>query len=131
MVYVHIVMFLTFQIIANLFFKWGASNPAAVHCSLAQEYWGFILGNIVGVTSIIFMIGMYKALPAASVVAIGTGGTFLLVQIVMYLLYRERLSLTAIGGIILIFAGIMLVALCNQPAAAADDSAATQNHSSK
>lgn len=119
MVYFHIVMFLTFQIIANLFFKWGASSPAVVHCGIAQEYWGFIFGNIVGVTSIVFMIGMYKTLPAASVVAIGSGGTFLLVQIVMYLLYREHLRWSAIAGIFLIFAGILMVALSSRPDQAA------------
>lgn len=110
MVYFHIVMFLTFQITANLLFKWGAAAPATLHCGVPQEWCGFILGNIVGVTSIIFMIGMYKALPAASVVAIGTGGTFLLVQTAIYLIYREKLSLIAIGGILLIFTGILLVA---------------------
>ena len=85
MVYFHIGMFLLFQVIANLFFKWGSLAP--------QHYWwGFALGNAVGVTSIIFMLGMYRSMPVAAVIAVGTGGTFLLNQVVMYLVYREPLS---------------------------------------
>ena len=71
---------------------------------------------MVGMTSIIFMIGMYKTLPAASVVAIGTGGTFLLVQITMFLLYHEKISPGALAGIALILIGVLMVAFLNYPA---------------
>ena len=109
MVYFHIGMFLLFQVIANLFFKWGSMAP--------QHYWwGFALGNAVGVTSIIFMLGMYRSMPVAAVIAVGTGGTFLLNQVVMYLVYREPLSPAAAVGLVLIFAGILMTALLNRPA---------------
>ena len=78
MVYFHSAMFLLFQVIANLFFKWGSMSP--------QHYWwGFVFGNAVGITSIIFMLGMYRAMPAAVTIAVAAGGTFLLNQVVMYL----------------------------------------------
>lgn len=115
MVYVYVICFLVFQVVANVLFKWGAANPSAVWLGIPQEWCGFILGNVVGMTSIIFMIGMYKLLPAASVVAIGTGGTFLLVQITMFLLYHEKISLPALIGIALIFIGVLLVAFLNYP----------------
>ena len=109
MVYFHIGMFLLFQVIANLFFKWGSMAP--------QHYWwGFALGNAVGVTSIIFMLGMYRSMPVAAVIAVGTGGTFLLNQVVMYIVYREPLSPAAAAGLVLIFAGILMTALLNHPA---------------
>ncbi len=107
MVYLHITLFLMFQIAANLLFKWGSSAPHLY-------WWGFILGNAIGVTSILFMMGMYQHLPAANVVAIGTGGTFLLNQIVMFLVFREKVHPGAWGGIALIFAGILFVSFCNQ-----------------
>lgn len=115
MVYVHIICFFAFQVIANVLFKWGASNPGAAWLGIPQEWCGFILGNIVGMTSIIFMIGMYKLLPAASVVAIGTGGTFLLVQITMFLVYHEKISPLALAGIGLILIGVLMVAFLNYP----------------
>lgn len=103
MVYFHIFMFLCFQVVAHLLFKWGSVNP--------QNYWyGFILGNIVGASSIIFMLGMFKSLPAASVLAIGTGGSFILNQIFLNLVYHEKVNYIGIIGIILIFAGILTVA---------------------
>ena len=108
MVYFHIVMFLLFQVGANLLFKWGGSDPR-------HYWWGFVFGNLVGASSIIFLLGMYRAMPAAAVIAIGTGGTFLLNQIVINAVYRERLSGTAVVGLALIFVGILMTALLNDP----------------
>ena len=108
MVYFHIVMFLLFQVVANVFFKWGGAAP--------QNYWkGFVLGNAVGITSIVFLLGMYRSMPAAAVIAIGTGGTFLLNQLTMRFLYREPLSPAATAGLVLIFIGILMTALLNTP----------------
>ena len=59
MLWFHIGMFLCFQVVANLFFKWGSLAPS-------HYWWGFALGNAVGMTSIIFMLGMYRAMPAAA-----------------------------------------------------------------
>ncbi len=106
----HIGMFLLFQVIANLLFKWGGTDPA-------YYWWGFALGNAVGVTSIIFMLGMYRAMPAAAVIAVGVGGTFLLNQIVMNLVFRERLTPAAVAGLVLILIGILMTTLLNHPAA--------------
>jgi len=113
MVWFHIGMFLLFQVIANLFFKWGSLVPS-------HYWWGFALGNVVGATSIIFMLGMYRAMPAAAVIAVGTGGTFLLNQIVMRLVYREPLSHAAMAGLVLIFTGILMTSLLNHPRPQAD-----------
>ena len=122
MVFFHIVMFLLFQVVANIFFKWGSSAP--------QHYWwGFALGNAVGITSIIFLLGIYRAMPAAAAIAIGTGGTFLLNQLTMHFIYREPLSPAATVGLVLIFVGIIMTALLNDPPAkkpAAEQPAAEQ-----
>ena len=115
MVYFNIVMFLLFQVVANLLFKWGGTAPQ-------RYWWGFIWGNTAGATSILFLIGMFRVLPAATVVAIGSGGSFLLIQIAMYLVYREPVRPAAMLGLALIFAGIMMVALLNHPPAHAEAS---------
>ncbi len=109
MVWFHIGMFLLFQVVANLFFKWGSLAPS-------HYWWGFALGNAVGMTSILFMLGMYRAMPAAAVIAVGTGGTFLLNQVVMRLVYREPLSSAATAGLVLILVGILMTSLLNHPA---------------
>ena len=106
----HIGLFLLFQVIANLLFKWGSTDPA-------YYWWGFALGNAVGVTSIIFMLGMYRAMPAALVIAVGVGGTFLLNQIVMNLVFREKLTPAAVAGLVLILVGILMTTLLNGPIA--------------
>ena len=116
MVCFHIGMFLLFQVVANLFFKWGSLAPN-------HYWWGFALGNVVGATSIIFMLGMYRAMPAAAVIAVGTGGTFLLNQVVMRLVYREPLSPAATAGLVLILTGILMTSLLNHPAAPKPDKA--------
>lgn len=108
MIWVHVVIFLFMQVIANLLFKWGSTASS-------YYWWGFILGNLMGVSSIFFMICMHKAMPAALVIAVGFGGTFLLNQIAMYLIYREPLSSWASCGLVLIFIGILMTALLNKP----------------
>ena len=106
MVYLHIVLFLAFQIVAHTLFKWGSL--------VSQNYWwGFILGNLLGITSIIFMIGMYKSLPAASAIAIGMGGTFVLNQLFMFLIFHEKINLVALLGMFMIFTGILAVSFSN------------------
>ena len=101
----HIVLFLVFQVAAHLLFKWGSTAPQ-------YYWWGFGLGNLVGMSSIIFMLGMFKALPSSSVLAIGTGGAFVLNQIALFLVYREKMSIGTIIGIAMITAGILCAAYC-------------------
>lgn len=108
MVFVNCAVFLLMQVVANLLFKWGGSAPS-------HYWWGFVLGNLVGASSILFMIAMYRDMPAPIVIAVGTGGTFLLNQIVMFLIYREHVTPLAWIGISLIFIGILMTALLNKP----------------
>lgn len=125
MVYFHIFMFLLFQVVANLLFKWGST---ASHL----YWWGFALGNAVGMSSILFMICMYKAMPAATVVAIATGGTFLLNQIFMFLVYKEKIAPGAMAGLALIFIGVLLTVFLNHaPEAAVPEKTDPAEHTSQ
>jgi len=108
MVIVNCALFLFLQVVANLLFKWGGMTPN-------HYWWGFILGNAVGVCSILFMIAMYRDMPAPIVIAVGTGGTFLLNQVIMFLIYREHLTPLAWTGVFLILTGILMTSLLNGP----------------
>ena len=107
----HIVAFLIFQVAANLFFKWGSTAPHLF-------WWGFGFGNLIGASSIVFMIMMYRSMPAALVIAIGTGGSFLLNQITVHFIFREHLSWGGGIGLGLILIGIILTSLLSHPDAA-------------
>lgn len=104
----YIIMFLIFQVAANLFFKWGSTAPHLF-------WWGFGFGNLIGMSSIVFMIMMYRSMPAALVIAIGTGGSFLLNQIAIYFACREPVSWGGGIGLGLILTGIVLTAFLNHP----------------
>jgi uncharacterized membrane protein len=46
------------------------------------------------------------------VLAIAIGGSFVLTQLVLWLVFRDHLAIGAWCGVALIFAGILLVGLC-------------------
>lgn len=108
MTVVWVVLFLSLQTGAHLLFKWGSASPRLF-------WWGICLGNALGILSTVILTRLYKIMPAALAVAIGIGGTFLLIQLVMFIVYREPLTPWALLGLALIFTGILLVAFLNTP----------------
>ena len=103
----NIAIFLLFQVIACVFFKWGSLAP--------EKYWyGFGFGNLFGMVSIIMLINVYKVLHPSAVLAICTGGAFVLSQIALLAVYRQAISLGGWAGIALITAGIMVFAFTAQ-----------------
>lgn len=104
----NIGIFLVFQAVAAVFFKWGSLSP--------EKFWyGFVFGNVFGATSIIMMINAYKVLHPAAALAICTGGAFILNQLALLAVYRQSISFGGWFGIALIFAGIALFAFTAQP----------------
>ena len=106
MPYASILTFFTLQVSAGLLFKFGA---------LHKEHWlaTFILGNVMGVVSIYFLIGVYRHLNPNVGEAICRGGYFVLIQIAFVLVYNSRLTPAQWGGIAMIIAGICVVSLCH------------------
>ena len=103
MLAIYITAYFLTQIAAHLIFRWGGITPGM--------YWyGFVLGNIFGISSMLPYIFMFRMLTPAQAVAIGSGGTFLLLQIFMYLVFRQPLNLISTLGIGVIFFGILIVA---------------------
>ncbi len=104
MLYFAICMFFMLQVGAGLLFKMGA-----VH----REYWtlGFVLGNLLGITSIYFLMLVYKQVNPNVGEAICRGGYFVLIQIAFILVYNSKLNLIQWGGISMILIGILIVSL--------------------
>lgn len=105
MLYFAILIFFVLQVGAGLLFKMGA-----VH----REYWllGFVAGNMLGITSIYFLMAVYKYLNANVGEAICRGGYFVLIQIAFILVFHSRLNLLQWGGIVMIVTGIFVVTTC-------------------
>lgn len=105
MLYIAVLSFLVLQVGAGLLFKMGA-----VH----KQYWtlGFILGNVLGISSIYFLMIVYKHLNPNISEAICRGGYFVLIQIAFILVFQSRVNLFQWGGIAAIVTGILVVSLC-------------------
>ena len=98
-------IFVALQIVAAIWMKWGGTAPG-------RYWWGFVLANTFGIVSLLFIINLYKLWPAGMVLEIAVGGSFVLTQLALWLVFRDHLAIGAWCGVVLIFAGILLVGLC-------------------
>ncbi len=101
---VNISVFLVLQIVAALLFKWGSLAPHLY-------WWGFSLGNVFGMTSIIFLINVYKVMNPNLTLAICTGGAFLLNQIAMTICFKTPMNIMSGVGAAMILFGIVVMAV--------------------
>jgi multidrug transporter EmrE-like cation transporter len=78
-----LVLFWTWQVIAQLFFKHGSGS---------QQRWliCFVLGNLFGASSIWFLMKLYARMNANLAMALGGGGAFLAIQAVLALVFHTR-----------------------------------------
>lgn len=96
--------FLAFQAGANLLFRYGSIVPG--------RWWlGFILGNLVGVSSILFFMGLQRMYPdrPAVVLAICGGGAFIVAQVAVSLVFRQPIALGQYAGIAVIVCGMVMM----------------------
>lgn len=103
-----LVIFWAMQVVANLFFKYGSGG---------QGRWatGFILGNVVGASSIFFMMRLYARMSPNLVVALASGGAFLAIQLVMALVFHTRPTPLQWGGFAAVAAGMAVASLAAPP----------------
>lgn len=110
--------FLAFNLAANIFFKEGAANSSL--------YWPFfIAGNILGITSTLFVMRLYQRLNANVAMAMTSSLGFVSVQLVFWRLYRSPLDALQWGGIGLILIGTVMAAW-RPLTSTADDTAAAK-----
>ena len=101
----NLTLFFILQVAANLFFKWGSTLES-------RYWWGFAIGNILGASSIMFLINIYKSIESPNVaMAISSGATFILVQVFMSLVFKSPLNFWQYAGIALIVSGVVLMSL--------------------
>lgn len=108
MIVVWLLSFYAFQIVAALFFKYGADHP--------EHFWhGFLAGNVFGASSIFFLMKLYTLMQVNLAGAIAGGGTFVLVNIALVLVFRERLTVIQYSGLLAVALGIALVSYGKAP----------------
>ena len=101
---VAIIMFFALQVGSGLLYKWGAEHP--------QSGWvGFVLGNVLGITSTYFLMRVYAQINPNVGEAICRGGYFVLIQIAFVLVFHSRLCPMQWIGIVLILSGMFVITI--------------------
>lgn len=107
-----LVLFWLMQAAANVAFKCG-SGP------LRPRRWllGFLAGNVVGASSIYFLMRIYELMPGRCNLAavLAGGGTFVGSQLILFCLFRPRLTFSQWCGIAAVMVGTAIATLF-QPA---------------
>jgi len=97
-------VFIGMQVVAQLLFKWGSLPDG-------RWWWGFFGGNLFGFTSIWLLMMVYKAMNPNIAMGICVGGSFLLTQLALALVFRSDISATQWAGIATIFGGMLMLAM--------------------
>ena len=104
-----LVLFWIMQIFANVAFKWGSSE------SRRSRRWriGFISGNVVGATSIYFLMKIYAMMPNNSNLAavLSVSGGFIGSQLMLAWMFRSRLTILQWAGVALVAIGSAVATL--------------------
>ena len=96
---VWLVVFWAMQAIAQLFFSYGSRTPG-------KATLGFVLGNVFGASSIVFLMFLYKAMNPNLALALGSAGGFLCAQGAVALLFRVSLTPLQYVAMLAIAAGM-------------------------
>lgn len=101
---VWLVVFWAMQAIAQLFFSYGSRTPG-------KATLGFVLGNLFGASSIIFLMFLYKAMNPNLALALGSAGGFLCAQGAVALLFRVSLTPLQYVAMLAIAAGMAVFSI--------------------
>jgi len=98
-----ILLFWAMQIVAQLLFKWGSAAPG-------RWAMGFFGGHAFGVTSVVFLMLLYKTMNPNVALGLCLGGSFLAAQIALALVFRSGIGTVQYVGIAAMAAGMLLLA---------------------
>ena len=107
MVVVWLVIFWVMQAAAQVLFKYGTVIPGRYTLF-------FILGNLPGASSILFLMQLYKLMNPNLALALGTGGGFVACQIALAVIFRSSLTLPQYGAMLAIAAGMSAFTVFNK-----------------
>lgn len=105
-----IALFYGMQCVASLLFKWGSTSDS-------RWFWGFFVGHLFGVSSMWFLMLLYRTMNPNVALGICFGGMFLLSQVAIAIVFRSDMSPVQYAGIAAITGGIILLAV-GKPATA-------------
>ena len=86
---------------AQVLFKHGSTAPQ-------RWFFGFIAGNVLGASSIWFLMLLYRSMNPNVALGLGTAGGFLCAQVAIALIFRSSLSLLQYAGIAAVSIGMVL-----------------------
>lgn len=95
-------VFCAMQVGVQLFFKWGSTADT-------RWLWGFFGGNLFGFSSIWLLMLVYKSMDPNIALGICGGGSFLLSQIALAVVFNTGVSAVQWGGVMAIVAGMLLL----------------------
>ena len=100
----YLLVFWSMQIIAQMFFKWGSTS---------DSHWllGFLGGNVFGFSSIWLIMLLYKIINSNVALGLATGGSFLLCQVMLALVFNSKLAPVQWAGVMIIVVGIIMLAM--------------------
>jgi len=102
---IRILIFLVFfwvtQIIAQIMLKWGSTSDT-------RWLWGFLSGNTLSILSLWFLMLIYKNINPNVALGIAIGGSFLLCQVALALVFRVKVLPIQWFGVATIVAGILM-----------------------
>ena len=101
---VWISLFWGMQVVAQLLFKWGSVSDS-------RWLWGFFGGHCLRVSSVWFLMILYKSMNPNVALGICFGGMFLLSQVAIALVFRSGISPMQYAGVATITAGMVLLAI--------------------
>jgi small multidrug resistance pump len=96
-------VFFAMQVIAQVFFKWGSSSDA-------RWWWGFFGGNLFGFSSIWLLMLVYKSMNPNIALGICVGGSFLLSQLALALIFKSPVSTMQWSGVAVMVVGMIMLA---------------------
>ncbi len=102
-----LVMFLVFNLLANVCFKEGGTDETH-----KWEY--FFAGNTFGPLSVVFLMILYKRMHANLALALAVGLATVVVQITFLFLYKQYLQSWQWGGIAILTWGVAMVMMGGQ-----------------
>lgn len=97
-------VFMGMQTAAMLLFKYGSAHPSRWLLS-------FIVANVIGITSTWILMVIYKYLNVNVAMGVAMGGSFLLGQIVLSLVFRSMMTPLQMVSILAISGGMCTLCL--------------------
>ncbi len=104
---------------ASLCFREGGTDGA-------HRLFYFIIGNALGITSTVLLMGLYARMQINLALLLVTSGSFTLVQFTFWLVYHSALTWAQVLGIVLVGVGTIMATRVSQAPAVVGPAAATR-----